>query len=366
MASVKNGSVLLYYSFDVAYEIELSKLEKIFGKAPKEAQLKTERLAPPYIQYSSPPLLVNLGQSTLTVTGSKLACNVRAKIYDFGVVTIVYQAAIENKELKELAALSDALYDDDNVDQQAIAQMEKLAKETSEAFVKPHAEIKTFENYVIFHARTLDKKTTAEELLKKQGNEIAHIVSAESQNLSQQEARDALRSAYSYYENDLAVIDWPAAFIYDDSDSWEAFDVLEYANIELLELRTYDAILDKELDEIYDEMQKPPRVHTILGEYGAVLKRVGALRVDTVSVIEKVENSLKLIGDAYLAKLYDAASDRFKLRQWKQSVDKKLDVAEDMYTILSDRINNQNMLVLEIAVVALFILDIVLYVFKII
>ena len=55
-----------------------------------------------------------------------------------------------------------------------------------------------------------------------------------------------LQSRISYYANDLAVIGWNAAFIYDSTSGAEtAIQLLEYANSQLLEFRHYDDLLTK-------------------------------------------------------------------------------------------------------------------------
>ena len=51
---------------------------------------------------------------------------------------------------------------------------------------------------------------------------------------------------------DLVVIGWTAALVYDTPEgALPVMQLLEFANSQLLELRTYDALLDRELDAIY-------------------------------------------------------------------------------------------------------------------
>ena len=57
---------------------------------------------------------------------------------------------------------------------------------------------------------------------------------------------EILQSRISYYPNDLAVIGWNAAFIYDSEAGAEtAIQLLQYANSQLLEFRHYDDLLTK-------------------------------------------------------------------------------------------------------------------------
>lgn len=66
------------------------------------------------------------------------------------------------------------------------------------------------------------------------------------------ETREVLEHAWSYTPHDLAIIEWNAAFLYEPTGSEDLVDLLEIANAQLLELRYYDAVLDAELDRVYD------------------------------------------------------------------------------------------------------------------
>lgn len=88
------------------------------------------------------------------------------------------------------------------------------------------------------------------------------------------------------------------------------------------------------------------------------------LRLDISNVLERVENALKPIGDLYLAKVYRSTATRFYLDAWKASVDHKLSVVERTYEMLTSQIESTRMIVLEATIVALFILDVALYLLK--
>ena len=59
----------------------------------------------------------------------------------------------------------------------------------------------------------------------------------------------------SYYENDLAVLDWDAALIVQEPGQLdEILYVLELANLQLAELEAYDRILDAALERSYRDL----------------------------------------------------------------------------------------------------------------
>src|SRR2546425_1031290 len=77
------------------------------------------------------------------------------------------------------------------------------------------------------------------ELYTTHAQEVARILRSERAPLSAQEVNDALGHRISFGSEDVAVIDWDGALIADrDADDVRA--VLEFANVELLEMRYLD------------------------------------------------------------------------------------------------------------------------------
>ena len=61
------------------------------------------------------------------------------------------------------------------------------------------------------------------------------------------EVREATRLALSYTPNDLVVLDWAAGFVA-DADCADTLQVIEFANVQLLEFRHIDDRLDDRLE----------------------------------------------------------------------------------------------------------------------
>jgi len=362
--TVERGVLSLYYCFDVGEEIELDKIEKIFGEAPIASRLVYKRLTPAYMQYRKAPLLVELGSLELQTGKSKLQAGCHAKLYDFGVITIIFRLPLQGS-LQSLVSLSAELIGNERLYQVAVDQLERLRAEIKRAIVQAPYEIvkeapaePDWEDYAIFYVQSFDRPLMARDLLLSHADEIARILRSESEPLSNPELADAVRQTLSYYENELAIIDWNAAFLYDPRQSYDVPDVLEYAVTLLLELRTYDTLLDRVLDRAYDDLAKKRGTFS-LRPYASTLDYLSGVKLDVSEVIEKVANSLKLIGDPYLAKVYNAAATRFYLSTWRGSVREKLDTIQDLYVLLHDLTQTRRMLVLETLIVVLFMFDIV-------
>ncbi len=346
---VKKGYLALYYCFDIAEEITIEKIEKIFGNTPQKLSLQYSRLAPPYLQYREPPLFVSLG--TRRIGDDHFACD--AKIYDFGVVTIRLSLPIVHKDAETLVHWSKTYVENTVLEKFAREMVQHLKKEIGNALIELHMPAEEYwENYAVFCFHELKQEIKGADFLTKHRDVVARLVKGEKENLSTYEKDNALKYFISYYENDIAIVDWNAAVVVDPQKGFEVLDVLEYAVIELLELRAYDSFLDTVLDKAYDDLKKK-RVKR------RTLHTLSQVRLDIADVVEKVENALKLIGDLYLAKVYQTASSRFYLEKWKQSVKQKLDTVESLYQVLYDRKQSSRMMFLEVLMTLFFLIDLV-------
>ncbi len=80
------GSILVLIQFDVAEEIRLDELRKIFGARRAEASFKHP--APGYVQYQRPPVVEPVDPLVLD-SGERL--EVQIKYYDYGVLSVVLE-----------------------------------------------------------------------------------------------------------------------------------------------------------------------------------------------------------------------------------------------------------------------------------
>jgi uncharacterized Rmd1/YagE family protein len=83
------------------------------------------------------------------------------------------------------------------------------------------------------------------------------------------------------------------------------------------------------------------------------------MRTESLILAERVENSLKLIGDPYLARIHSAAAESFHLREWGRIISDKLDIIGTFYQILSDRVSTGQSQTLELAVIILILVELV-------
>ena len=95
--------------------------------------------------------------------------------------------------------------------------------------------------------------------------DLVPLLSGEQRPLSDGARQDLLRQRFSYYTDDLVVLTWDRAFIYEPRGDSDVMDVLEVANAQLLEMRYYDELLDDELPRMYDLVAKARRARHAAG-----------------------------------------------------------------------------------------------------
>jgi len=198
----------------------------------------------------------------------------------------------------------------------------------------------------------------AEDWFNSKRREVAALLTQEPDvnQLSDQEAFESTSRALSYYENDLAVLDWDAAFVVQEPNQIdETLYILELANLQLTELEAYDRILDQSLERSYRDLNKSaPFAGSDL------LRELRVMRIDLARFDDELSNITKFFGDWHLARVYENISARFHLADWHRTTDEKLKTLDNLHQILNQDRMNRIMLWLEITIVLLFVVDLIM------
>jgi len=131
---------------------------------------------------------------------------------------------------------------------------------------------------------------------------------------------DILRNPIRYFENDLILAAWDAAFAYDRKFQ-DTVEVLEFLNVQMLELRFFDRVLHTAIDEMGDELHKRRKLLSLLHDpYEKPLRKLSEIKMDVSMVRERIDNALKVAGDAYLARVYDEARRKVGTEKWEGTI----------------------------------------------
>jgi hypothetical protein len=357
---VAEGALLVYRLFDVADAVDLPHAEQLL--AVPRARLRLEgSQSGTALEIPRAPIVVGLGRRALPLASGEREADATAKLYDYGVVSVQYRVAIPaGTRLADLVPLAEELISEPThaLDAAARREADDLARALAPALERPHA-WEGLETYHVFFVRGFQVPAAAAEVLRGASLERLLLGETSPARLSAEERDDVLKHAFSYLEDDLAVVDWNSAFVLEPSGVGDIPDLLEFATAHLLELRYYDALLDRELHAIYDEMEARaagPSVFT--PRYRRLQRRTATLLLELSEMIERLENAVKIIGDFYLARLYASAVRRFRLPAWQESVLRKQKLLAGVNDILSDTADTRRGELLEVTVILLILWEI--------
>src|SRR5437016_6600047 len=294
---VEEGVCYALFAYDAGLAINLDASERRITALTQRAAIRHKRRAPRYFEYRPAPLRVTQEREPLAVGAFRTTPSVEAVLYDFGAVSVTYQVPLAGP-LAHLITLAEELYESAVLLADSRRWVEHLLAAIAPAVTRPGL-TEFVETYVIFEIGAFSPPSPPAELYTTHAQAVARILRSERAPLSAQEVNDALGHRISFGSEDVAVIDWDAALIA-DRDAEDVRAVLEFANVELLEMRYLDQQLDDALDESYDTLSRRYGLW-MPGATGADLRRIGQLQVDNAVLFEGVNNALKLLGDQYLA-----------------------------------------------------------------
>jgi len=137
--------------------------------------------------------------------------------------------------------------------------------------------------------------------------------------------------------------------------------VLEFANAQLLELRFEDAVLDTEIPMVYTRIAEARRgFHPLGRRFSRLLAQLQTRVADATELVERVENSLKVTDDVFLARIYAAALEIFRGGTWRRGIDRKIAILRDTYGMLDAESQARRSEMLEVVIVLLIVIEIVL------
>jgi hypothetical protein len=351
-SSALRGSAVGLFLFDVCEEVKLDELRTLLGARRLGEGLK--HAAAEQLFFERPPVV-----ESVQIPGDSQA-QVRVKYYDYGVVSVLFEFPFAG-DWPDLIALSSRWISGSDLPTRA----EQIAKErvarTRSALVKPY-DTWLNEDYFIFFMREIGGNPSASQLLNSCGQQISQVVRGENLVLSDDERREVVQSAMSYYPNDLAVLGWNAAFVYDSAAGSETtMQLLEYANSQLLEFRHYDDLLTRELAAVYDSLEKNSN---FIGRWRLPREasRLQTVLLDVTELTERADNAIKFLSDMFSARLYRLAASKVGVPDYKSLAKEKLRTAEDLYRFLIDEFHQSRTFWLEAMVVLILLIELV-YVF---
>jgi hypothetical protein len=345
------GSVLVLLQFDVCEAIRLDQLLTLLqARIADPPGLKHP--AQGNVRYQRPPIIEPLDPLILE-SGEQLHGTI--KYYDYGVLSVIYQLAYAGSWEKLVGLASRWVWEIDFAAQATEAVRTRLAR-AAPALIKPYDKWLS-EDYLIFHIREIAGSPSVPDLIQQHALHITQIVRGDTGSLAESECHEVLQSRISYYADDLAVIGWNAAFLYDTTTGAEtAIQLLEYANSQLLDFRHYDDLLTRELDRVYPLLDKGTGFFA-RWRLARSATQLQTVLLDVAELTEHTDNAIKFLSDMFAARFYKLAASKIGVPDYRDLVTQKVRTAEELYRFMVDQFNQGRAFLLELTVVIILVIE---------
>ena len=353
-----HGEAIVYRLFDVGYGIALDRAADLLASSGPERR-RPSRGEAQTIQIPNPPVTVGLGSESIEIDGRPVEAEVSARVFDFGVVSLRARATAHtglgwNAFAGWGAAVQAAAWND-----LLCRTRDRLLLRIASAIDQPLLSPVT-EDYTVFRVnRLLDAEGGAFPPSELQDGEISRLLLGETRPLTSSARKELLSPRLAYFEDDLTVLTWATALVVEPvTEDTDVQYVLEFANAQLLELRWYDAVLDTEVPAIQTRFRQARQGFHLLGRrYSGLLESLQQRVADSVEMIERVENSLKVTDDVYLARVYAGALEEFRERTWRSGIERKIAIIRGTYDMLNAESLARRSEWLEIIIVLLIMFE---------
>jgi hypothetical protein len=361
---VQAGQIIVLRLFDVAYEIDLKQAESLWSQRSQGASMRSRLVGTPAkaVSFGVPPLKLDLGPVTLQLADQEVSAFASVRLYDFGIAALALRLPVLSVGWDQFSRLANDACQAIGLTSTSLiwdGLLERLQSSIAESWVRPTA-VPIQEDYLIAVVEAFDKPVTAQALLEQL--DLVPLLSGRDRPLSERSRRDLLGHHFSYFTDDLAVVTWDRAFLYEPQRETDVADVLEIANAQLLEMRVYDEMLDAELPKMRAMIETARRRTDLFASrrYARLARRLHGVVAEVSELTERVDNALQVTEDVYLARVYAAAMDLFRVPNVTAAVDRKLSIVRDTYMALHSEAAGSRAELMEMAVLLLILLEVIL------
>ncbi|CAK9253098.1 unnamed protein product [Sphagnum jensenii] len=358
---VRRGTILIYRAFDIGEEINLIEVERILRQQSGTVRVAISRGKGNAVIIRNAPVRLSLGKARLKLQEKTIDAEVFATVWDYGVLSLVFQVPIvDGTPWNSLIPMGAILNGDvpgcEELNRFAQVKSAEIADLIRAAIQRPN-QWEVFEDYVIYFLEEMTGVKNASELLER--GAVPELILGEPKDPLSKKTREGIKEThFQYSSNDLVVIDWNSAIVVEPSGLRDIPDVVEFALTQLLEFRYYDDLIDKKLAELYDSIEKGK--HTLLRtDFDEISHEANSRYIEFSEFLERIDNSLKVVGDFYLAIIFRASVRRFRINDWQQSISRKMNVLAQVSELLQGELNTRRAHMLEVIVIILIVFEII-------
>jgi hypothetical protein len=307
------------------------------------------------VHLEDPPLMIQMHPIRVERDGRPFEFSVVARVYDIGAISYCFIYENQAADPAELEKIAFQFAGQEGLSEFYVQYLKTLGE-----IIRPH--IKGFsinpdfyEDYTIYVTDRRDDSF----------DPVALLI-GEKTNVSAQMREEIIRNSLSYTTDDLAILSWDSALLCSPDSPTDIIDLIEFANVQVLELRYYDRELTREMEKMYDDIEHADRLSAFRRgrQYHAIMVKLMETSAEISEIIEKVDNLIKVTEDVYYARVYATALKVLRSSQWSESVSRKIEVIQENYSMLSDEVRIQHSNFLEWVIIILIALEFVLAIWQ--
>ena len=342
-----SGNLFIFHAFDIGDEINLEAVKD------EDHIITCAYTVPKFFKNYHLPLEIDLPHPH-----SSSACN-NVRLHNFGTISLTYKIPFSDtlEDVKENIRSIDNKFQE-----QSVIDAGNVFKAIKN-HVKKGKFFHTKSSYMVIQVDTQPERVDTVELKKKYGGIIVSMLRFETQTLSEYQKTAILESAIGYFKGDLIIVDTESSFVY-DPDYEEILYLFEFANIQALELRFFDRLLDQKLNLIYEEKFGQLPFSAYLPFIGSTAKspvdELGKLKVDIQVIIERMESGIKLVGEPYFSELYETLVDKLDLDGWRSSINQKLEIISGIQSVIQHKVDSIRGDMLETLIIILIFIELLI------
>ena len=333
-----------YRIYDIGREIDLDWLERELAQSYFTARTSFTRLRQKSIMIEDPPLTIHMHPVRVERGGRPFEFAVVARVYDIGAISFCLIHENRDGGLAELSDIGFLFAGQEGLSDSFVQYLKTLGE-----IIRPHIrqfaiDPDFYEDYTVYVTDRRDDSF-----------DPVPLMIGEKTELSPQIRDEILKNSLSYTPADLAVLSWDSALLSNPEASTDLIDLIEFANVQVLELRYYDRELTRQMEKMYDDIVQAEQMSQFfrMRKYHAIMSKQMETYAGIAEIIEKVDNLIKVTEDVYYARIYATALRVLRSGQWSESVSRKMDVIRENYSMLSDEVRIQHSNVLEWVIIIL-------------
>ncbi len=301
-----------YRIYDIGREIDIDWLERALAQNYFTVRTSFVRVKQKSIRIEDPPLMIQMHPILVERDGRPFEFSVVARVYDIGAISFCFVYHDRNADYSTLESLAFLFAGQEGLSEFYVQYLKTLGE-----IIRPH--IKNFainpdfyEDYTIYVTDRRDDSIDPVPLLI-----------GEKTNISPQMREEIVRNSLSYTTSDLAILSWDSALICDPDNPTDIIDLIEFANVQVLELRYYDQELTREMGKMYDDIEQADRLSAFRRsrKYHAIMAKQMETSAEISEISEKINNLIKVTEDVYYARVYATALKVLRSTLWSESVE---------------------------------------------